>query len=77
MLSERRHLKEIQEQIKQLEISNDNLQDLRQFLEQELEERTLKNDETREREGDLKNRLSRREQEEAFLQKNVKGIEEE
>ena len=77
MLSERRHLKEIQEQIKQLEVSNDNLQDLRQFLEQELEERTLKNDETREREGDLKNRLSRREQEEAFLQKNVKGIEEE
>ena len=42
-----------------------------------MEERTLKNDETREREGDLKNRLSRREQEEAFLQKNVKGIEEE
>lgn len=47
-----------------IEANNLNLEDLKGFLYTEISERTLKNEETKEREDDLTARLQRRDQEE-------------
>lgn len=64
MIGDRVKIRGLQEEIGVTEANNLNLEDLKGFLYTEISERTLKNEETKEREDDLTARLQRRDQEE-------------